>query len=145
MNNDVMDELARIHIDKIFGNGIIDTGRQPFVMAYNSFILNKEYSMQQKILFLALKAHAGANGDCFPGKDLLAEETKTTVKTVARLLKQLEEMDALLIINRRKESNRKTSNMYILADIDTNTGNFIPSSLDRYRYLKNLIVVDKGK
>lgn len=143
--NDVMNELAKIECESIFTNGVLDTGKQPFVMAYNSFILNEKYTMQQKVLFLGLKSYGGMRNNCYPSKATLAKKLSTTVKTIERLLKQLEELGGILTVNRYMESNRKTSNLYILADIDITTGNFIQESLGIYKHLKKTGVKVKGK
>lgn len=143
--NDVMNELAKIEAESIFTNGVLDTGKQPFVMAYNSFILNEKYTMQQKVLFLGLKSYGGMRNNCYPSKATLAKKLSTTVKTIERLLKQLEELGGILTVNRYMESNRKTSNLYILADIDITTGDFIQNSLDIYKHLKKSGVKVKGK
>lgn len=142
----VMDDLAKIQ-NKNFGkNGVINTSKTPpFVMAYNTFLMNEHYSGQQKMLFIILEGYAGTDVDCYPSKASVSKKMCISIKTVERLLKQLEELGAILIINRQKESNRKTSNLYILADINLNTGEFIPSSLDIYRPLKEKVMKVQGK
>lgn len=143
MSNDVMDELARLGVE---GDGVLDLNKEePYVKSYVSFNLNPKYTMQQKMLFIALRSFQWNKADCFPSKATLAESLGTTIKSIERLLKQLEELGALLIINRKKESNRKTSNLYIIAEIDKKTGDFIPSSLDQFKYLKGQTVKVKGK
>lgn len=143
--NDVMNELAKLESEKIFNNGVLDVAKQPFVMSYNSFNLNEKYTMQQKMLFIGLKSFGGLKNNCYPSKTTLAKKLNTTVKTIERLLKQLEELGAILIINRYMESKRRTSNLYILSDVDLSTGDFIPSSLDIYRPLKENGVKVQGK
>lgn len=143
--NDVMNELARIESENMFNNGVLDIAKQPFVMAYNTFILNENYSINQKMTFLALKSFGGNKNNCYPSKETLAKKLSISKRTVTTVLKQLEELGAIVIINRYAESNRKTSNLYILADVDLNTGNFISNSLDTYRTLKENGVKVKGK
>lgn len=151
MNNDLMDELARIEAERVynngsFNNGVIDTDtKKPFVMVYNTFILNNNYTVNQKMVFLALKSYGGDKNNCYPSKETLAEKLSLSKKTVYLVLKQLEELGAIVIINRYAESNRKTSNVYILASIDINTGNFVPSTLNQYRALKETGIKVKGK
>ena len=99
---------------------------------------------KQKMLFLILEGYAGVDVDCYPSKSSLSKKMGVSIKTIERLLKQLEELGALLIINRVMESHRKTSNLYILADIDLNTGKFIKSSLDVYQSLKGTTIKVKG-
>lgn len=148
---DVMDELARIEAEKLFNegnfnNGVLDTSsKPPFIMIYNTFTLNPKYTIYQKIVFQGLKSYAGAKVDCFPGKETLAKQLNMSLRKLNDVLKELEELGGILIINRKKESNRKTSNLYILADINITTGEFISNSLDRYRQLKKDGVKVQGK
>ena len=134
--NKILDELSQ---------NVIDTQKMPFVMAYKSFLLNEEYTVNQKMLILVLKSYAGNKVDCYPSKSLLARQLKVTTKTIETVLKQLQNLGALLIINRITETNRKTSNLYIIADIDIISGNFIPDSLDMYRSLTASPIRIKGK
>ncbi|MGN1318550.1 MAG: helix-turn-helix domain-containing protein [Lachnospirales bacterium] len=142
---DIMDELARIQAEENINNGVVDTDKQPFVMVYNTFILNENYTINQKMMFLALKSFGGNKNNCYPSKETLAKKLSLSKRTVATILKQLEELGAIVIINRYAESNRKTSNIYILASIDINTGNFISNTLNQYRTLKETGIKVKGK
>lgn len=141
----VMDELAKAENKKILESGVIDTDKQPFVMVYNTFILNNNYTVNQKMVFLALKSFGGNKNNCYPSKETLAQKLSLSKRTVATVLKQLEELGAILIINRYAESNRKTSNIYILASIDINTGKFVSNSLDIHRPLKQIGIKVQGK
>lgn len=145
MSNDVMNELAKIECKNIINNGVIDVAKQPFVMVYNSFILNEKYTITQKMMFLALKSYGGSKNNCYPSHETLSKQLYTSVSSVKRVLKELDELGAILTINRYMESNRKTSNLYILADINLNTGEFIKESLNPYRSLKKSKVKVKGK
>lgn len=116
-----------------------------FVQAENNFIRNPKYTVNQKMVYLALQSYAGAVTSCFPSKNTLAKDLKIGEKTVYRILKQLEEIGAILIINQISESNRKTSNMYILADIDKETGDFIPESIQQFKCLTKEPIRIKGK
>ena len=136
MSNDVMNELARIESEKLFNNGVLDVAKQPFVMVYNSFTLNSKYTIYQKVIFQALKSYGGSKNNCYPSRETLSKQLNISVRKIADVLKELEELGAILIINRHMESMRKTSNLYILADIDIMTGDFVPSTLNEYRTLK---------
>ncbi|MBS4841112.1 MAG: helix-turn-helix domain-containing protein [Clostridium sp.] len=134
----IMDELINEY-------GVYSTQKaEPFVIAYNSFLQNKNYDMKQKSVFLLLKSYCGIKIDCFPSQKTLAEQLGVTIKTVKKVLDELVKLGGLLVINRITESNRKTSNLYILADIDIKTGDFIPSSLDKFRPLAEEGIRVKG-
>ena len=138
---DIMDEMA-----KDINNSVLDLNKEePFVKSYVAFNLNPKYTMYEKMLVIGLRSYQRNKVDCYPGKATLAKQLNANIKTIEKLLKRLEELGALLIINRKKESNRKTSNLYILAEIDKKTGDFIPSSLDKFRYLKGQTITVQGK
>lgn len=138
---DIMDEMA-----KDINNSVLDLNKEePFVKSYVAFNLNPKYTMYEKMLIIGLRSYQRNNADCYPSKATLAQQLNANIKTIEKLLKRLEELGALLIINRKKESNRRTSNLYILAEIDKKTGDFIPDSLDKFKYLKGQIITVKGK
>ncbi len=116
-----------------------------FVQAENNFIRNPKYSINVKMVYLALQSYAGAVTSCYPSKNTLAKDLATSSKTIERVLKQLEELGAILVINQITENNRKTSNMYILADIDKNTGDFIKDSIKQFKCLTLEPIRIKGK
>lgn len=140
---DIMDELAK---SKDINNGVFDLNKEePYVKSYVAFNLNPKYTMYEKMLIIGLRSYQRNKADCYPSKATLSKQLNANIKTIEKLLKRLEELGALLIINRKKESNRKTSNLYILAEIDKKTGDFIPSSLDKFRYLNNQTIRVQGK
>jgi hypothetical protein len=116
-----------------------------FVMAENNFIRNPKYTINQKMVYLTLQSYAGAVGSCYPSKETISKDLNTSTKTIERVLNQLEELRALIVVNQITESNRKTSNMYILCDINKNTGDFIPESIEKFKDLTKEPVRIKGK
>jgi|GEM_PF-3014003 len=116
-----------------------------FVMAENNFIKNPKYTTNQKMVYLCLCTYAGAVSSCFPSKETISKDLNLTTKTVYTILKQLEELRAIIIVNQITENNRMTSNLYILSDIDKNTGDFIPESIEKFKELSNGFVRVKGK
>lgn len=116
-----------------------------FVMAENNFLRNPQYTINQKMVYLALQSYCGAVDSCFPSKDTLAKDLNVTSKTIYTVLKQLEDLGAIIIINQITESNRKSSNLYILCDIDKTNGNFIPESIENFKELSLEPVRIKGK
>jgi len=123
-------------IKKMAETGLIGAYKKTyFVMAENSFIRNPKYSINQKMVYLCLQSYAGAVTSCYPSKSTLAKDLDTSIKTIERVLNQLEELGAILTINQITENNRKTSNMYMLCDIHKDTGDFIPESIYQFKCL----------
>lgn len=134
------------HLRELAESGLVGAYKKTyFVMAENSFIRNPKYSINQKMVYLCLQSYAGAAGSCFPSKETIAKDLDVSISTVERTLRQLQELEAVIIINQITETNRKTSNMYILCDIDKNTGDFDAESIRKFKCLAEEPIRIKGK
>jgi len=119
--------------------------QEKFTMVQNSFILNPEYTPNEKIIFIALLAYAFRKGSSFPGQERLATELKLSRTTINQTMKKLEEKGAFFKVPQYKESNRRISNMYFLANIDEK-GFFDKLSLYKYKELiKDGKIIVRGK
>ena len=116
-----------------------------FVMAENTFIRNPKYSITQKMVYLCLQSYAGAVDSCYPSKETISKDLNTSTKTIERVLKELEELGAIIVINQITETNRKTSNLYILCDIDKDAGDFVPESIEKFKELSKEPIKIQGK
>ena len=134
--DDLMNELAKIE-------AVHSAKRTYFLQVEYAFISNKDYSIYEKMVFMALSTYAGKKNSCFPGQKGIADQLGISRATVNRTLKKLESKGGLLIINRFDQTGRKASNLYILSDIDCITRMFIKESLDEYRYLLNQYIISK--
>ena len=132
---DIMDELAGLNVYK----------KNRFIQVENSFINNPRYSIYEKMVYISLCTYAMDKNNCYPSQTTIAKNLSVSRTMVIKAMKGLEEKNGLLIINRKAESNRKISNLYILAEIDACTGIFISGSLEEFKQYKNKIVVIKGK
>lgn len=116
-----------------------------FVIAENSLINNPNLTPVEKLVYLSLCTYAGKSNSCFPGQTGIANNLGYTRQTVNITIKSLAEKGGLLVIQQYTETNRKTVNIYILADIDQKTGEFIQESLDPFRTLAEKPVLVRGK
>ena len=132
---DIMDELAALNVYK----------KNRFIQIENSFINNSKYSIYEKMVYISLCTYAMDKNNCYPSQTTIAKNLNISRTMVIKAMQGLEEKNGLLIINRKTESNRKISNLYILAEVDACTGIFIPESLGEFKQYKNKIVVIKGK
>ena len=131
----IMDELAGLNVYK----------KNRFIQIENSFVNNRKYSIYEKMIYISLCTYAMDKNNCYPSQSTIAKNLNVSRTMVIKAMQGLEEKGGLLIINRKAESNRKISNLYILAEIDACTGIFIPESLKEFKQYKNKIVVIKGK
>lgn len=132
---DIMDELQYTNVWK----------KTNFIQIENSFINNPKYTPIEKLIYMSLCTYAFQKNNCYPSHTTLSENLGVAKPTIIRNLKSLEDKNAILIIKRKKESNRRIPNLYILAEIDNRTGEFISESLDMFRVYKEREVVIKGR
>ena len=132
---DIMDELAGLNVYK----------KNRFIQIENSFINNSQYSIYEKMVYISLCTYAMDKNNCYPSQTTIAKNLSISRTMVIKAMQGLEEKNGLLIINRKTESNRKISNLYILSEIDPRSGIFIPESLKEFKQYKNKTVVIKGK
>ena len=132
---DIMDELAGLNVYK----------KNRFIQIENSFINNSQYNVYEKMVYMSLCTYAMDKNNCYPSQTTIAKNLSISRTMVIKAMQGLEEKNGLLIINRKTESNRKISNLYILAEIDACTGIFISGSLEEFKQYKNKIVIIKGK
>ena len=132
---DIMNELAGFNVYK----------KNRFIQIENSFINNPQYSIYEKMVYMSLCTYAMDKNNCYPSQSTIAANLSISRTMVIKAMQGLEEKNGLLIINRKAESNRKISNLYILAEIDTCTEIIISGSLEEFKQYKNKTVVIKGK
>ena len=132
---DIMDELAGLNVYK----------KNRFIQIENSFINNSQYNIYEKMVYISLCTYAMDKNNCYPSQTTIAKNLNISRTMVIKAMQGLEEKSGLLIINRKTESNRKISNLYILAEIDACTGIFISGSLKEFEQYKDKIVTIKGK
>ena len=132
---DIMDELAGLNVYK----------KNRFIQIENSFINNSQYNIYEKMVYISLCTYAMDKNNCYPSQSTIAKNLNVSRTMVIKAMQGLEEKNGLLIINRKAESNRKISNLYILSEIDPSSGMFMPESLRKFKQYKNIIAVIKGK
>ena len=132
---DIMDELAGLNVYK----------KNKFIQIENSFINNSQYNTYEKMVYMSLCTYAMDKNNCYPSQSTIAKNLNVSRTMVIKAMQGLEEKGGLLIINRKAESNRKISNLYILAEIDACTGISISEGLKEFKQYKNKTVVIKGK
>lgn len=120
-------------------NEIVDL-EDPFVQVFNSWWTNPEYTLNEKAVFITLKTYARAKGSCFPSQSSIATVTGISRSTVSKVLNRLEEIGAIVSIERNTETGGQTSNVYYLAKINSETGRFMSESLDYARELKRNVL-----
>lgn len=110
----------------LMSSGVVSR-RSLFIQTENVFINNPRYTVYEKMVYLNLCTYAGRHTMCFPSQETIAKDLGITRMMTSKVLKKLQELGGIYIVNQVKENGRKTSNLYFLADIDQVTGDFIPN------------------
>lgn len=111
-------------------NGVI-TPQNYFVQVPNSFIRNPKYTSNEKMMYIYLWGFGGESLNSYPGQSRMIRDLGWSKPTVINVLKKLEEKSGIYIVNRKfRGTNEKATNLYYLAKINTNTGDFIENSID---------------
>ena len=111
-------------------NGVV-TPQNYFVQVPNSFIRNPKYTSNEKMMYIYLWGFGGESLNSYPGQSRMIRDLGWSKPTVINVLKKLEEKGGIYIVNRKfRGTNEKATNLYYLAEINTNTGDFIENSID---------------
>lgn len=124
-------EEIEILLDRIKkSNGVI-TPQNYFVQVPNSFVRNPRLSSDEKMMYIYLWGFGGESKYMYPGQSRMSNDLGWGKQKVIKILKSLEEKGGIFIIGRKhRNTNEKATNLYYLAEINTNTGDFIESTID---------------
>lgn len=89
--------------------------KQPFTIIYNDIFL-KLSTVYEKAMYMALKMHVNAKGQCFPSVGTLAEECGMGIVKASAVLKELEKKGIIKKENQYLQNGGKTSNLYTICD-----------------------------
>ena len=132
---DIINEIAGFNVYK----------KNRFIQIENSFINTPHYSIYDNMVYMSFCLYAMDKNNCYPSQSTIAKNLNISRTMVIKAMQGLEEKGGLLIINRKAESNRKISNLYILSEIYPCSGTFIEESLKDFIQYKGKIVTIKGK
>ncbi len=90
----------------------VEVERGPFEMVPHWVLFHPELSALAVRLYLALRRHADAKGDCFPSRQRLAKLLGVSVPTLDRARKQLVAVGAVEMKQRRATDDRWLTTLY---------------------------------
>jgi hypothetical protein len=109
-----MEQLAHTtafsHLQNIVLQGFDPIAAGGFTQVPNLILNNKDLSFAAKVVYAKLLSYAWNNNRVFPGQETMAEELGTSQPTIARSVKELEDI-GYLEIQRRGQG---LTNLYIL-------------------------------
>ena len=93
---------------------------KPYTMFYNDILAIKGLSSKAKLCYLTLTMFAGADGECYPSYQTIADKMSVSRMTAIRAIKELESVNLLDKSTRKHKTNSKipVSNFYILYDAE---------------------------
>ena len=107
-----------------------------FIQLPNSFVRRGDLTITEKMVYICLWGYGIDLRPSYPSHDKIAKNLNTSRSTIIRAIISLEDKGGLYVLNRALEKNKaKTTNLYYLAEIDSETGSFKSESLDLIKYL----------
>lgn len=127
------DEIEQLKDELARSNGVV-TPQNYFVQVPNSFIRNGNIGSDEKLMYIYLWGFGGISKQMYPSQARMIKELGWSKSKVIRVLQTLEAKGGVYILNRVKlEKKEKATNLYYLAEIDTNDGNFQEKSLEKVK------------
>lgn len=103
----------------------LDRRRKGFFIIDNEFVDRVRVDLYAKVTYMVLARHANKRGFCFPGTELIAEDTCASVTQVRRAMRELEDARVVSVERRSGAVNR-----YFLTDKSSWSVAKIPASQD---------------
>ena len=97
---------------RVTDDSTVEVERGPFEMVPHWVLFHPELSALAVRLYLALRRHADAKGDCFPSRQRLAKLLGVSVPTLDRARKQLVSVGAVTMKQRRATDDRWLTTLY---------------------------------
>lgn len=92
-----------------------DSRKRDWFWAENSLVDREDLSIYEKMIYIVLIRYSDEESCCFPSYKTISKKAGCSERQVSNVLKSLEEKGLLIRKNRkRKGSNEKESNLYIL-------------------------------
>jgi len=92
-------------------------GADAYFAIIPEWVLDADISGNAVRLYGVLRRYADQNGQCFPTRKTLASRVRVSEATVDRLIKELQDIGALLVRNRKADSGGYTSSMYTVVTV----------------------------
>lgn len=126
----------------------LSTDQRPFIMIYQDFLeSNVLGSMNEKMLFIALKKFANSKNQCFPSLQKLSDISGMSKKSVQRYLKVLEEKKVISVKHQKRDDGGRSSNLYTLYDFkelwEVDKTEDIPRAIDAFEEQKMIDALEK--
>lgn len=71
-------------------------------------------SPSEKLVLMTLASYAGEFGECYPSMKTLTTETVQSINSVRRRIEELQNKGMIVKLERKRDNEAKTSNLYIL-------------------------------
>lgn len=92
-----------------------DSRKRDWFWAENSLVDREDLSIYEKMIYIVLIRYSDEESCCFPSYKTISKKAGCSERQVSNVLKSLEEKGLLIRKNRkRKGSNEKESNLYVL-------------------------------
>ena len=89
-------------------SNLVNTKIHGFTGILNVFLVRRDLSTHEKMVFIIIKMHSMNKGYCWPSEETIAKEASCSISTVKKAIKGLQEKNLL----RKTRVKKYRSNMY---------------------------------
>lgn len=105
-----------------------DSRKRDWFWAENSLVDREDLSIYEKMIYIVLIRYSDEESCCFPSYRTISKKAGCSERQVSNVLKKLEEKGLLIRKNRkRKGSNEKESNLYVLLSVKQEVQHTMPN------------------
>ncbi|HIS18998.1 MAG TPA: helix-turn-helix domain-containing protein, partial [Candidatus Coprovivens excrementavium] len=96
------------------------TGEKPFTIANSDLLLNKDLTVNDKMIYLYLRLYGGQNRLAFTGLERMSEEINLSINTIRKSLKNLEGKKYIKITKEKQKHGYYLNNYHIFDPYNNN-------------------------
>lgn len=97
-----------------------ETGEKPFTIANSDLLLNKDLTVNDKMIYLYLRLYGGQNRLAFTGLERMSEEINLSINTIRKSLKNLEGKKYIKITKEKQKHGYYLNNYHIFDPYNNN-------------------------
>ena len=124
------DAMKKI-LERMDENGGVIAPPSYFTQVPDMFVRRKDLTVGEKMIFIYIWGYAANKGHAFPSNKRMQEELGMSKNTIIKNINALEAKGGIFIVNQfKKSSGQQVANLYFLAEVNMQTGEFDSKYLD---------------
>lgn len=130
-----LEAMKRI-LERMDENGGVIAPPNYFTQVPDMFVRRTDLNITEKMLFIYIWGYAANKGAAFPSQARMLNELGISKPTLNKTLSSLETKGGIYLVNQFKKSNgTQVANLYFLAEVNMQTGEFDSKYLEMNKLL----------